>query len=264
MDYMKPSIVYESKYEKLKVSVYLTNQEMGVAAAQEAMEILTGVIKDKGQANLILATGNSQLTFLHALRTLPIDWPKINIFHMDEYIGLASTHPASFPRFLKMHFVDHIKPKAFFPIPPSAQDTAQGIAKQYEKLLIDYPADLCALGIGENGHLAFNDPPYADFDDPHLVKIVQLDQASRAQQVGEGHFSKLEDVPTNAITLTIPALMSAKHILALVPEARKSQAVYRSLIKPVSEDCPGSILRQIPYAHLYLDIHSASRILPER
>ncbi|MFZ4617686.1 MAG: 6-phosphogluconolactonase, partial [Rectinemataceae bacterium] len=132
--------------------------------------------------------------------------------------------------------------------------------RAYEALLRAHPADLCALGFGENGHLAFNDPPWATFDDPVWVKVVKLDERSRMQQVGEGHFASLSVVPTDAITLTIPALLSAKRVLAIVPEARKAEAVERCLLGPITEDCPGSILRQTPQARLYLDPESSSRL----
>jgi glucosamine-6-phosphate deaminase len=227
------------------------------------MDLRERTIRQKGEANVILATGNSQLTFLKALSTAPVEWSKVNIFHMDEYIGLDPAHPASFPFFLKLHILDNIQPKAFFPIPPSSQQNAQEVCKDYEELLHSYPADLCALGIGENGHLAFNDPPFADFKDSCWVKIVKLDNASRRQQVGEGHFKNIDEVPTHAITLTIPALLAARHILALVPEARKSDAVYRSLTGPITAECPGSILRRTPHAHLYLDANSAKKLLPQ-
>ena len=213
-------------------------------------------------ASVILATGNSQLTFLKALRTAPVEWSKVNIFHMDEYIGLDRAHPASFPLFLKLNILDCIQPRAFFPIPPSTHQNAQEVCKDYEELLRSYPVDLCALGIGENGHLAFNDPPFADFTDSCWVKIVKLDDASRLQQVGEGHFKNIDEVPTHAITLTIPALLAARHVLVVVPEARKADAVYRSLTGPITADCPGSILRQASHAHLYLDKDSAQKITP--
>ncbi len=253
----------EEKFEDLLISVYQTNEELGAAAAEEATDILQRAIREKGEANAILATGNSQLTFLKALRTMPIEWSKINIFHMDEYIGLDPAHPASFPLFLKLHILNYIQPKAFFPIPPSTQQNADKVCKDYEELLRAYPADLCVLGIGENGHLAFNDPPFADFKDPLWVKIVKLDDASRRQQVGERHFKNIDEVPTHAITLTIPALLAAGHVLALVPEARKVDAVYRSLNGPINEECPGSILRKTPHTHLYLDTDSAQKILPQ-
>ena len=246
----------EEKIDDLLISLYQTNEELGVAAAEEAAAVIQGAIHKKGVANVILATGNSQLTFLTTLRTMPIEWSKVNVFHMDEYIGLAPTHPASFPLFLKRHLLDYVQPKAFFPVPGGAQNTAQD-CKTYEELLRAHPADLCALGIGENGHLAFNDPPLADFNDPAWVKVVKLDDASRRQQVGEGHFGHIDQVPTHAITLTVPALLVAKRVLAIVPEARKVDAVYRTLYGPISEECPSSILRKTPHAHLFLDADSA-------
>jgi glucosamine-6-phosphate deaminase len=252
--------IHESIFGSLHVSVYKTNEDLGMAAAEEAALILKDAIRKGGQANVILATGNSQLSFLEAVKKLPVEWSRVNFFHMDEYVGLDPNHPASFPRFLRQHFIDFIHPQAFFPILPSTLASAENICLEYEKLLDAHPVDLCVLGIGENGHLAFNDPPYAKFDDPRRVKIVRLDQASRRQQVGEGHFKTLEEVPTHAITLTIPALLASKRLLALVPESRKAAAVERSLVGPITEDCPGSILRETPQAHLYLDSDSAIKI----
>jgi glucosamine-6-phosphate deaminase len=212
-------------------------------------------------ANIILATGNSQLTFLQALRAdRSIPWPKVNVFHMDEYVGLDPNHPASFPLFLKRHLLDHFTARAFFPVPGGSPEQKQA-CRDYEELLRAHPADLCALGYGENGHLAFNDPPYADFDDPVWVKLVKLDEVSRRQQVGEGHFPSIDAVPTHAMTLTIPALLSARHVLSIVPEARKAAAVARALCGPISEDCPGSVLRRVPHAHLLLDKDSAKEYL---
>ena len=145
----------------------------------------------------------------------------------------------------------------------SAQLEPERACREYEGLLREFPADLCVLGIGENGHLAFNDPPYADFRDPTWVKMVRLAEASRAQQVGEGHFASITEVPTLAISLTIPALLAAGQILAVVPEARKARAVYQALRAPVNTDCPASVLRHAPNAILFLDVHSAAQAFPE-
>ncbi|HWQ84183.1 MAG TPA: 6-phosphogluconolactonase, partial [Anaerolineales bacterium] len=153
---------------------------------------------------------------------------------------------------------------AFYPVPGRSSgdsDTLQA-CRDYEALLRAHPADLCALGIGENGHLAFNDPPFADFNDPVWVKMIKLDEVSRQQQAGEGHFPDIDSVPTHAITLTIPALLAARKVLAIVPEARKAAAVKRSLTGPVDPGCPASILRQTPHAHLFLDRDSASQAFP--
>ncbi|PKO15100.1 MAG: glucosamine-6-phosphate deaminase [Chloroflexi bacterium HGW-Chloroflexi-10] len=258
--------VLSTTIESLPISVYNSNAEVGQAAAADAALFLQKTLSERGHANVILATGNSQLSFLETLRAIPnIDWSKVNIFHMDEYIDLEPNHPASFPVFLRRHFIDHLHPAAgaFFPVP--GQRTEAGIrpedvqgCKEYEKLLRDYPADLCALGIGENGHLAFNDPPYADFNDPVWVKVVELDEVSRRQQAGEGHFPDLESVPSHAITLTIPALLAARKVLAIVPEGRKASAVQRAMQGPIDPNCPASILRQTAHAHLYLDRDSAA------
>ena len=258
---MAISSILEIRFSDLQTSIFQTNEELGLAASEEASGILGHAIHKKDEANIILATGNSQLTFLKALRKTRVDWSKVNIFHMDEYIGLDPGNPASFPLFLKVHFLDFINPKFFFPIPPSTPENASGICSKYQELLHSHPIDLCVLGIGENGHLAFNDPPFADFHDPRWVKIIRLDNISRLQQVGEGHFKTIEQVPTHAISLTIPALLSAAHVLALVPESRKSEAVFHSLFGPITENCPASILRQTPQAHLFLDADSAQLIL---
>lgn len=257
---MIPKPIHEATYGALRTSVFATNAALGEAAAAEAREIITAAIKARGHANIILATGNSQLTFLHALRGLPgIDWQAVNIFHMDEYVGIDPQHPASFPHFLRDHILDAVKPGAFYPVPGQATDI-EAACREYEALLKAHPADLCAMGIGENGHIAFNDPPFADFDDPVWVKIVRLDERSRRQQVGEGHFKSLAEVPTHAITLTIPALLSARRILCIVPEARKAEAVEAALLGPITEKCPASILRQTAHAHLLLDLESAARL----
>jgi glucosamine-6-phosphate deaminase len=252
--------LYNLQYGQLPVSVYSSNEELGQAAAKEAAKIIDQAIDAKGVANIIIATGNSQLTFLAALKTTEIDWSKVNIFHMDEYVGIDPNHPASFPVFLQKHLISFIHPLGFFPV-QTQTDNLPGVCRDYETLLRKHPADLCALGIGENGHLAFNDPAYADFNDPVWVKVVKLDDVSRQQQVGEGHFASLHDVPTHAVTLTIPALMAATYMLAMVPEARKAAAVYKSLTDPIQVACPATILRQAPHAHLFLDLDSAASIL---
>ena len=256
--------IYNTRYGDLPGVVYPTNAELGQAAADEAAGVIRRAVIERGEANVILATGNSQLTFLAALRETPgVPWDAVNVFHMDEYINLPPGHPASFPAFLRRHILDAVQPKAFYPV-PSATTDVDAACRAYEALLRGHPADLCAMGFGENGHLAFNDPPYADFDDPVWVKPVKLDERSRRQQVGEGHFRSLDEMPTHAITLTIPALLAARRVLCIVPEARKAEAVERCLLGPITEACPGSILRQTPHAHLFLDADSAARLTTSR
>lgn len=255
---MKPEPVKRMIYDQLPVLVYESNQAMGTAAAWDAREIMNGAIRDHGIANIILATGNSQLSFLHSLRDLDgIDWSRVNVFHMDEYVGIDPAHKASFPLFLREHIIDAVHPRRFCPVSGQADDPERA-CREYEALLKEHPADMVALGFGENGHIAFNDPPYARFDDPVWVKVVELAEASRRQQVGEGHFASLDEVPKEAITLTIPALLAAKQMLCIVPEERKAAAVRACLTESVSEERPGSILRTVSHARLYLDRDSAS------
>lgn len=252
--------IQTTKIDQLPITIYPTNEQSGAAAADQAAEVIRRAIGERHEANIILATGNSQLTFLGALRGMKeIDWAQVNVFHMDEYIGLQEDHPASFPRFLRRHFLNDVQVKHFYPV-STPQGRIEEFCAEYTRWLHTFPADLCALGYGENGHLAFNDPPFADFNDPVWIKVVRLAEASRQQQVGEGHFAAMQDVPTHALTLTIPALLAAKRVLAIVPEARKANAVHRALRGPISEDCPGSILRRAPHAHLFLDAASASKL----
>jgi glucosamine-6-phosphate deaminase len=176
---------------------------------------------------------------------------------MDEYLGIADHHPASFRRFLREHVVQKVKPGTCHYL---AGDALEAIREsdRYGDLLRAQPIDLCCLGIGENGHLAFNDPPVADFQDPRAVKLVRLDDACRRQQVGEGAFPDLDAVPPYAFTLTIPTLCAARRLVCVVPERRKADAVRRALQGPVDTGCPASILRRQPHATLYLDADSAS------
>lgn len=251
-------LMVSRQYDQLPVTIYNHNAALGQAAALAARQIIQTAIAERGAAYIIIATGNSQLTFLHALRDLDgIDWSKVAVFHMDEYVGIDPNHPASFPLFLRQHILDAVKPGVFYPVPSQVDDLDQA-CRDYEALLRAHPLDMVAMGWGENGHIAFNDPPYADFDDPVWVKVVALAEASRRQQVGEGHFATIDDVPTHAITLTIPALLAPRHILCIVPEARKAEAVRACLTQPVSEDRPGSILRTVDHAQLYLDTDSAA------
>ena len=251
------------KIDALSIRIFPTNQELGNAAGGEAVRRIRRAVHERGAANIILATGNSQLTFLAALRQAAgVPWERVRVFHMDEYVGLNPQHPAGFENFLHRNLLDQVQPLAFYPVLGAALEPERA-CREYEALLREFPADLCVLGIGENGHLAFNDPPYADFRDPTWIKMVRLAEASRAQQVGEGHFASIADVPTHAISLTIPALLAARQVLAVVPEARKARAVCQALRGPVSAECPASVLRQAPNASLFLDVHSASQAFPE-
>ena len=246
------------KVDHLPVKIYKDADSLGKAAALEARRIIQEAIDERNNANIILATGNSQLNFLESLRNLEdIEWSQVRVFHMDEYLGIDPKHPASFPLFLEQHFLNHVNVERFFPIPGQPLDLEQA-CQEYTNLLMEYPADLVAMGWGENGHIAFNDPPFAEFNDPKWVKLIELAEASRKQQVNEGHFETLDQVPQQALTLTIPALIAPKRILCIVPEKRKARAVQECLEKPVGEDRPGSILRTVSHAELYLDQESSS------
>ena len=243
----------------LNVRIYDEETEMGKASADFAAEHLNSTIKNRGSANLILATGTSQFSFLGALQNKELDWSKITVFHLDEYVGISDKHPASFRKYLKERILDIVKPGKYYLIDGDAENIVEGIA-EYERVLKEYPIDLACIGIGENGHIAFNDPPVADFNDPHLVKIVELDQACRMQQLNEGWFPSLEEVPKEAITLTITAIMNCKAIVCTVPGIRKAEAVNRTLNGPINTECPATILRNHPEAVLFLDNYSSTEI----
>jgi glucosamine-6-phosphate deaminase len=253
------TLVSAFRVDELDVRVFATERDLGKAAADDAAAAIRGAVETYGRAHVMLATGNSQFAFLEALTACDdVAWDRVTGFHMDEYVGMDDTHPASFARYMRERVVDVVHPRAFHYV-DGTNDAAAECAR-YSALLREHPLDLCCLGVGENGHLAFNDPPFADFDDPNDVKEVELDDASRRQQVGEGHFRSLDDVPRTAITVTIPALLRATRVLAIVPEKRKADAVRRALEEPITTSCPASALRRTPQATLYLDTASASNV----
>jgi glucosamine-6-phosphate deaminase len=243
-------------FDQMPVLMFESNDALGARATDDLAGILIPTIAERGLASIILATGNSQLAFMEALRVREgIDWSKVVVFHMDEYLGMSDRHPASFPKYIREKLTDHVRPRAFYAMRGDARDVQAEMAR-YRDLLAQYPADACVLGIGENGHLAFNDPP-ADFETEAVIHIVNLDERCRLQQVGEGHFATLADVPTQALSLTVPALLAARRVLGVVPESRKAEAVRAALRGPVTPDCPASILRTRSHVTLYLDQDSA-------
>lgn len=245
--------------DNLEVKVYQKSEEIGSAGAEFVATQLNLAIRKRGSANLILGTGTSQLVFLEHLQKQEIDWGKVSVFHLDEYRGMAETHPASFRRYLKEKIIDNVTPKRIYYLEGDAPDVEAEVLR-YENLLKEHPIDIACIGIGENGHIAFNDPPVADFEDPKLVKVVKLDEGCRKQQLGEGWFPALEDVPTHALSLTIPAIMRCKVLSCLVPDERKSEAVYNTLTAEISTDCPATILRKHSKAILFLDASSSSKL----
>lgn len=252
---------YETrKYDALQVRIYRDQEDMARDVAAEVSELLAGRVASQGSAAAIMATGNSQIRFLAQLVKLgAVDWSKVTLFHMDEYLGLPGDHSASFRRYMRERVEALVRPKAFHYI---RGDSEQPIAEceRYESLLRAQPIDLCCLGIGENGHLAFNDPPVASFTETRWVKIVKLDDACKMQQVKEGHFPGLDAVPPYAITLTVPALCSARRMICVAPERRKADAVRNTLLGAVATSCPASYLRTQAQASLYLDRDSAARL----
>lgn len=253
-------MIKEFKSDALRIKIFENSDALGKAASGMVARQLHDVIGKKGHANLILATGASQFSFLEHLQKETIDWKKITVFHLDEYLGIPETHPASFRRYLKERILEKVQPAQVHYLEGDAADIAAE-ASSYEALLLDHPIDLACIGIGENGHIAFNDPPVADFNDPRLVKAVALDQACRMQQLGEGWFPSLEEVPTHALSLTIPAIMSCSRISCVVPDERKAKAVYETVKGEISTACPASILRRHPDADLYLDVYSAKLLI---
>jgi glucosamine-6-phosphate deaminase len=242
----------------VRIHLFPTADEMSAAAAMHAERVLADAIEARGRARAIAATGNSQLGFLHRLAgSTAVDWSRVELFHLDEYVGIAADHPASFRRVLHEHFVDRAGIPTFHALDGDGDlDAVRGTVGT---ALQRAPIDVAFVGIGENSHLAFNDPP-ADFEatDPYLV--VTLDEACRRQQVGEGWFPTLGDVPTRALSMSIRQILAASEILVIVPDQRKAAAVAAVLTGPITPDVPASILRTHPRATLYLDAASASQV----
>jgi glucosamine-6-phosphate deaminase len=250
--------------EALDVQVYETRALAGHAAAMHVAEAISARQSATASANVVFAAAPSQNEFLARLvADKGVDWKRVVAFHMDEYLGLSADHPASFRRFLQEHLFRLVGfgPDRLRLIPGEHAARPLKTCIEYEDLIRAEPPDIVCAGIGENGHLAFNDPPVADFLDPLLVKVVRLDAACRAQQFNDGSFSQLADVPTHAYTLTIPALLKAPVVSVVVPGPRKASAVLTTLRGPISEACPATALRQHAGARLYLDREAARLVI---
>lgn len=243
--------------DELCVKVFSSRDEMGRVAAQEAGAKIKALLKEKSELNIIFAAAPSQNDFIqHLISDKEIAWSRINAFHMDEYIGLPKDAPQAFGNFLKDRLFAQVPFKNVFYINGQAESPELECVR-YAHLLTKYPTDIVCLGIGENGHIAFNDPPIADFRDPNMVKVVKLEHVCRQQQVNDKCFAALSEVPTHAFTLTIPALLRADNLFCIVPASNKAQAVYRTLNDEISEECPATILRQKAGTILYLDSESS-------
>ncbi|MCL1475345.1 glucosamine-6-phosphate deaminase [Argonema antarcticum] len=253
-----PAPVKTFRVDALSVRVYDSEATMAQDVAQLAQDYLQNLLSQQESAAVLLATGNSQIEFLDALiATGGVDWSKITLFHLDEYLGIDAEHSASFRRYMRDRVENRINPAAFHYIEGDAMQPLDE-CDRYSQLLQAQPIDLCCLGLGENGHLAFNEPSLASFSETRLIKLVKLDKKTRQQQVNEGHFPNFEAVPQYAFTLTIPTICTAKKIFCLAPEKRKASAVKNMLTGEISSAIPASALRQQTQATLFLDTDSAS------
>jgi glucosamine-6-phosphate deaminase len=244
--------IFAASFDRLAVRVYQERQAMGEAAAAAVARQMRNRLAQQRGVRIVFAAAPSQNEFLDALAgSSGIDWSRVTAFQMDEYLGLPPDAPQSFGRFLTDRLFDRVRPGAIHRIDPCNGAAAE--CARYVRLLAAAPIDIVCLGIGENGHLAFNDPPVADFDDPVWMKVVALDAASRRQQVHDGCFPTLAAVPTHALTLTIPALLSGETLFCIVPGPAKQAAVRCALHDAIAPACPASVLRSHPHCTLYLD-----------
>lgn len=246
--------------DKLSVMVYDTRDAMGIAAGKKAAEHLRRLLSEKEEVNVIFAAAPSQNEMLATLVSEEgIDWSRVNAFHMDEYIGLSADAPQGFGNFLDRGLFSRVPFGSVNRIDCTATDPATECAR-YAALLGAHPTDLVCLGIGENGHIAFNDPGFAKFDDPETVKVVALDAVCRMQQVHDGCFAKIEDVPTHALTLTVPTLANAPHLVCTVPAPSKCDAVTKTVFGEITEDVPATVMRLHPDCVMYCDSDSGANI----
>lgn len=248
--------------DSLDVEIHPDSQKAGQAAAQAAAQWLRPLADKRESIGVVFATGASQLDTLRSIVTgslLP--WSKIDGFHLDEYVGLDDHHPASFRRYLRERLTERVAMRSFREIDGGTSDP-EGLCREYARALANADPQLCLLGIGENGHLAFNDPQEADFHDPKAMKVVTLDRECREQQSAEGWFRSPSEVPERALTVTIPTMLRIPRLIVTVPGTRKAHIVYRSLSEPISTHCPATILRTHPNATLYLDRESAAELEP--
>jgi len=239
----------------MDVLIFDSKEKMGEEAAKKGASLIRDAITQKGEANIILATGASQFEMLSFLVQEDVDWAKVTAFHLDEYIGLPISHPASFRKYLKERFADKVPIRKFHYVNGEGNPIEE--CKRLGKIISEHPIDVAFVGIGENGHLAFNDPP-ADFETEEPYIVVNLDEECRRQQLGEGWFASLDEVPRQAISMSIRQIMKSKAIICTVPDLRKAQAVKKTLEGTITNKVPASILRNHPQAFLYLDKNSVS------
>lgn len=248
------------KVDQLEIKIFETRQEMGENAAKAVADKIREIQDTKDFVNIIFASAPSQNEFLATLKEEKgIQWEKINAFHMDEYVGIAADASQNFGYFLKVRLFDHVPVHSVSYLDGNAPDI-EAECQRYARLLEENPIDIVCLGIGENGHLAFNDPHVAFFDDPLTVKKVELDDACRQQQVNDACFEAFNEVPQTALTLTIPTLMKAKYAFCIVPGEKKAQAIYHTVAEDIREEFPSTILRRHPRAILFIDKASSGKL----
>ena len=241
----------------MDVHVHDTKRATSERAADRAVELLRSTIDEQGRASFVAATGASQFDFLDVLTDAPdVDWDRTTMFHLDEYIGLSETHPASFRKYMRERLIEEVHPGTVNLVEGDAPDP-EAECDRLNEAIEEAGLDVAFIGIGENGHLAFNDPP-ADFETTDPFIVVELDEACRRQQLGEGWFESIADVPERAISMSINQIMAADAIVCTVPGERKAEAVRAALEGPVTPECPASILQEHPATDLYLDEESAS------
>lgn len=250
----------EFRAGRMRIEVHGSREAAGRAAARAAAATLAEMAASRGAIAVIFATGASQFATLAALTGMQdLPWERVTGFHMDEYVGLSAEHPGAFRRYLRERLTGKVRMRAFHEIDGNTTDPGR-TAREYGEAVRAADPQLCLLGIGENGHLAFNDPPVADFNDPLDAKVVELDAQCRQQQLAEGWFPTIDDVPRAAITLTIPALMRVPKLIASVPGPRKAAIVRRAIEEPIATVCPATILRTHPNVTVFLDPDSAGLI----
>jgi glucosamine-6-phosphate deaminase len=250
-----PAPVEDFSVDRLRVRVYADRKALGAAGGNDVAAKLRELLEGHGWVRMIFAAAPSQNETLATLAAASdIEWSRVTAFHMDEYLGLPAGAPQRFGQYLKEHLFDLVRPGKVHLIDSMNQVDAE--CERYSALLNESPIDIVCLGIGENGHIAFNDPPVADFNDPRTIKVVELDPACRQQQVNDGCFPSLDVVPTHALTLTIPTLMAGTHLFCSVPGPTKRAAVTRTLSGEISPDCPSTVLRRHANCTLYVDQQS--------
>lgn len=248
--------IYTEKVDKLHVKVFPDRKQMGAAAAQAVADCMKKLLAEKETIRMVFGAAPSQNEFLDTLtRSEDLPWERVEVFHMDEYIGLAPEAEQRFSLFLRRKLFDLVKPGKVHLLDPKSDNPLEE-CERYTQLFKAEPIDIICLGIGENGHIAFNDPPVADFADPETVKVVELDQACRQQQVNDKCFESIDKVPTHAVTLTVPAMLSGQYLFTVVPGSNKRNAVYHTLRDDISTKCPASALRTHENCVLFVDVDS--------